>query len=315
MAIPHVSFDDVLAAARRIAPFVHRTPVLSSSTLNAELNAEVLFKFEPFQKIGAFKARGATNAVLRLGDAAAARGVICHSSGNHGQAIAYAASVRGIPATVFMPEGASPLKADAIRGYGAQVESVDRATMTELTLARAEETGATFIHPYEHLDVVAGQGTAALELLEDYPDLDVIVCPIGGGGLISGTIVSASAVAPHTTVIGAEPEQVDDAARSVRTGVHQPPVMPPVSICDGLLAGLGKVGFDVLMAAGTEVVTVSEAAVVDAAFFHLHRMKVVVEPSGAVPLAALRVLGERVAGKQVGVIVSGGNTDFGWMAG
>jgi threonine dehydratase len=315
MSIPHVSFDDVLAAAGRIAPYVHRTPVLTSDTLNRRLNAEVLFKFEPFQKIGAFKARGATNAVLLLADDQAGRGVVCHSSGNHGQAIAYAASVRGIPATVFMPEGASPLKADAIRGYGATVEFVDRATMTEQTLARAAKTGATFIHPYENLDVIAGQGTAAKELLEEHPDPDVIVCPIGGGGLISGTIVSAAAMAPRTTVIGAEPAQVDDAYRSVATGVHQPPVMPPVSICDGLLAGLGSKAFDILMAAGTEVVTVTEAEIVDAAVFHLQRMKTVVEPSGAVPLAALDRISDRVAGKQVGVIVSGGNTDFAWLLG
>jgi len=314
MTIPHVSFDDVLAAARRIAPYVHRTPVLRSATLDRDLNAEVLFKFEPFQKIGAFKARGATNAVLRLDAESAARGVICHSSGNHGQAIAYAASVRGIPATVFMPEGASPLKAAAIRGYGANVEFVDRASMTELTLARAEESGATFIHPYEHLDVIAGQGTVAMEFLEDHPDLDVIVCPIGGGGLISGTIVSATATSPETVVIGAEPEQVDDAYRSVQTGVHQPPVMPPESVCDGLLAGMGAKAFDILMAAGTEVVTVSEEAIIEAARFHLERMKVVVEPSGAVPLAAVRRMRDRLAGKQVGVIVSGGNTDFAWMA-
>lgn len=314
MSLPHVSFDEVRAAAERIAPYVHRTPVLTSATLDRELGASVLFKNEAFQKVGAFKARGATNAVLSLDDDAARRGVIAHSSGNHGQAVAYAAGIRGIPVTVFMPAGASPLKAEAIRGYGAQVEFVDRATMTELTIARAEETGATFIHPYEHLDVIAGQGTAALELLVDHPDLDLLIAPIGGGGLLSGTTVTARSVAPSMTVMGAEPERVDDAYRSLVSGVHQPAVMPPDSIADGLLTRMGSVAFDVLSAAGVEIVTVTEEAIVEAAVFHLQRMKTVVEPSGAVPLAALRTrLADQIRGQKVGVIVSGGNTDFGWL--
>ncbi len=311
--LPHVSFDSVLAAAERIAPHVHRTPIMSSATLDRELDASVVFKLESFQKVGAFKARGATNAVLSLSEDTASRGVVAHSSGNHGAAVAYAARIRGIGCAVFMPVGAPTIKIDAVQGYGAEVVLVDRAVLSESTHTRAEASGATFIHPYENLDVIAGQGTAALELLDNHPDLDLLVCPVGGGGLISGSLVTATALAPHTTVIGAEPQRVDDAYRSLQTGVHQPAVMPPDSIADGLLAVLGEKAFEILRAAGTEIVTVSENEIVDAAIFHLQRMKTVVEPSGAAPLAALRKLGDTVAGRKVGVIVSGGNTDFAWL--
>ncbi len=312
--LPHVSFDSVLAAAERIAPYVHRTPIMSSATLDHELDASVVFKLESFQKVGAFKARGATNAVLSLSEEAASRGVIAHSSGNHGAAVAYAARIRDIGCTVFMPAGAPTIKIDAVRGYGAEVVLVDRAVLSESTHSRAEASGATFIHPYEDPDVIAGQGTAALELLHDHPDLDFLLCPVGGGGLISGSLVTSAALAPHTTVIGAEPQRVDDAYRSLQTGIHQPPVMPPDSIADGLLAVLGEKAFEILTAAGTEIVTVSEPEIIDAAIFHLQRMKTVVEPSGATPLAALRKLGDTVAARKVGVIVSGGNTDFVWLA-
>jgi len=273
----------------------------------------VFFKYESFQKVGAFKARGAVNAVLSLEDGDASRGVIAHSSGNHGAAVAYAAGIRGIGCMVVMPAGSSAVKIDAIRGYGAETMLVDRSLLSESTHARAAETGATFIHPYEHLDVIAGQGTAAMELLEDHPNLDLLVVPIGGGGLISGSIVSAAAMAPNLTVIGAEPEQVDDAFRSLQTGIHQPPVTAPLSIADGLLAGLGEKAFDILSAAQTEIVTMSEDEIVDAGLFHLQRMKTVVEPSGAVPLAALRKISGDIQGKKVGVVVTGGNTDLAWL--
>ena len=273
----------------------------------------MFFKFESFQKVGAFKARGATNAVLLLDDEAASRGVIAHSSGNHGAAVAFAAAIRGIGCTVVMPADASQVKVDAVRGYGAEVLLVDRSTLSEATQARAAELGATFIHPYEHLDVIAGQGTAAMELLLDHPDLDLLVVPIGGGGLISGSIIAAATMAPALTVIGAEPEQVDDAYRSLQTGIHQPPVMPPESMADGLLAGLGEKAFDILTEAKTEIVTVGEDEIIEAGLFHLQRMKTVVEPSGAVPLAGLLKMSGTVAGKKVGVVVTGGNTDLAWV--
>ena len=312
-ALPHVGFGDVQAAARLIDAHVHRTPVLTSATLDHRMESSVLFKFESFQKVGAFKARGAVNAVLSLDERAASRGVIAHSSGNHGAAVAYAAGIRGIGCTVVMPTGSSAVKIDAVRGYGAEVMLVERSLLSESTHTRAGETGATFIHPYEHLDVIAGQGTAAMELLEDHPDLDLLVVPIGGGGLISGSIVSAAAMAPDLSVIGVEPERVDDAYRSLQTGIHQPPVMPPESIADGLLAGLGGKAFDILTAANTEILRVSEKEIVDAGLFHLQRMKTVVEPSGAVPLAGLRKMGSEIQGKKVGVIVTGGNTDLTWL--
>jgi len=311
--LPHLTFTAIREAARRIAPHVHRTPVLTSATLDHQLDASVVFKFESFQKVGAFKARGATNAILSLSEEAASRGVIAHSSGNHGAAVAYAAAIRGIECTVFMPTGAPRIKIDAVQGYGARIVLVERPVLAESTHAAAAESGATFIHPYENVDVMAGQGTAAMELLDDHPDLDFLVCPVGGGGLISGSIVAASELAPDLSVIGAEPERVDDAHRSLRTGIHQPAVLPADSIADGLLTVLGEKAFDILRASHTEIITVSEAQIVDAALFHLQRMKTLVEPSGAAPLAALLKMGPLVAGANVGVIVSGGNTDLGWL--
>ncbi len=303
---------DVRAAADRIAGYVHRTPVLTSATLDRQLGATVFFKCENFQKVGAFKARGATNAVLSLADAAAARGVVTHSSGNHGAALAYAASIRGIPCVVVMPDGAAAVKVEAVRGYGAEVVFCPQRER-EATAARVvAETGGTLVHPFDDPAVIAGQGTAALELLEDVADLDVVLAPVGGGGLLSGSTLAA-AQRPGIRVIGAEPERVDDAYRSLTSGVLQPAVTDPDTIADGLLTGLGERPFAILREHAVPIVTVSEDAIVEAATFHLHRMKIVVEPSGAVGLAALRKLGGEVAGLRVGVIISGGNTDFGWL--
>ena len=308
MDIP--TYDDVLAAAQRIKPFVHRTPVLTSATLNGEVQSEVFFKCENLQKVGAFKARGATNAVMSLTEAAAAGGVATHSSGNHGQALAYAAAARGIPAWVVMPDHAPAVKVEAVRGYGAEVVFCRQADREKRTAELVAETSATLIHPFDNSAVIAGQGTAALELLDEIPNLDVVVAPVGGGGLLGGTSVVARAVDSGIRVVGGEPEAVDDAFRSIRDGVLHPAVPHPETLADGLLTGLGERNF-ALLAGQVEIVTVTEDEIVGAARFLVERMKLVVEPSAAVSLAAVRKMD--VAGRRVGAILSGGNTDFRWL--
>lgn len=313
MPEPAATFDDVLAAAARISPYVHRTPVATSATLQQETDAEVFFKCENLQKVGAFKARGALNAVLSMDSAAASRGVVTHSSGNHGAALAYAASIRNIPCTVVMPEDAPGVKVDAVRGYGATIEfckQLERESASERVIAA---TGATMVHPFNNAAVIAGQGTAALELIEDIEALDIIITPIGGGGLMSGTAITTRHLLPEARIIGAEPEQVDDAFRSLQTGRIQPRVTNPNTVADGLLTALGDLTFATLRWAGVEVILVDEPDIVAAALFHIHRMKLVVEPSGATGLAAIRELGDSIAGKRIGVIISGGNTDLSWL--
>jgi threonine dehydratase len=313
MVRPVPTFHDVCAAARRIEPFVHRTPVVRSTTIDGELDAEVYFKCENFQKVGAFKARGATHAVLMLDDTAARRGVITHSSGNHGAALAFAAGRREIPCTVVMPDDAPSVKVEAVRGYGADVVFCKQSDR-EMTCDRViEATGMTLIHSYEDPHVVAGQGTAALELMEEVEDLDLVIAPLGGGGLLSGTALAVKGIRSDTAVYGAEPESVDDAYRSLACGKRQPAPRDPRSWADGLLTRLGELAFEVLRANGVQVVTVSEEQILLATLTVLQRMKLVVEPSGATVLAALRRMGKAVRGKRVGAIFSGGNTDFRWL--
>ena len=307
------SFDDVGAAAERIAPFVHRTPIMTSATLDRELGAQVFFKCENLQKVGAFKARGAVNTVLSLSDAEATGGVITHSSGNHAAALAYAAGIRGIPCTVVMPDDAPTVKVTAVRSYGAEIVFCKQSEREAVCDREQEERRSTLVHPFDDPRVVAGQGSAALELFEDVEDLDLVIAPVGGGGLLSGTTLVAAAMRPGIKVIGAEPEAVDDAYRSLQTGVRQPRVPDPNTWADGLLTGLGEIAFAILTAAGTEIVRVTEDGLLDATLFHLQRMKLVVEPSGAAGLAALRTIGDAVSGKRVGVMISGGNTDFRWL--
>ncbi len=317
MGVPQqlVTLPDIEAAAARIGPHVHRTPVATSATLDRELGAAVFFKCENLQKVGAFKARGAVNAVLSLGHREVGRGVVTHSSGNHGQALAYAAAIRGVPCTVVMPDDAPQPKVDAVRGYGAAVVLCPHAERLETTVRVAEETGAVVVPPFDDRRVIAGQGTAARELLDDVPDLDVVVAPVGGGGLMSGTAVVVRHATPAARLVGAEPEAADDAARSLAAGTLQSAVPDPVTVADGLRTGLSELTFAHLHGLGVEVVTVPEEAIVAAARFHLQRMKLVVEPSGATALAALRGLSPgEVVGRRIGVIVSGGNTDFGWLA-
>ena len=313
MPIPAASFEDIHSAAERIAPYRHRTPVATSATLEAETGAQVFFKCENLQKVGAFKARGALNAVLSLSDEDADRGVVTHSSGNHGAALAYAAAIRGIPCTVVMPEDAPLVKVDAVRGYGSEIEFCHQLEREVAGQRVIDRTGATMVHPFNNAAVIAGQGTAALELIQDIGDLDIVITPIGGGGLMSGTAITTRRLLPEARLIGAEPEEVDDAYRSLRSGEIQPRVPSPNTVADGLLTALGDLTFATLTWASVEVLLVEESDIIAAALFHLHRMKLVVEPSGATGLAAVRKLGDAARGKRIGVIISGGNTDFSWL--
>lgn len=308
------TLEDVRAAAERIRGFVHRTPVLTSATLDRELGANVFSKCENLQKVGAFKARGACNAVMALDDGAAKRGVITHSSGNHGAALAYAAQKRGIPCTVVMPDNAPDVKVAAVRGYGAEIRLCKVSERDAVCAALQQERGAVMVHPFENPFVIAGQGTAALELLEDVPDLDVVITPVGGGGLCAGTAVVVRALRPGAWMLGAEPKAVDDAARSLATGVRQPRVEGASSWGDGLMTGLGEPNFRLLQQHRVRIVTVDEAAIVAAARFFLQRMKIVVEPSAATVLAALRAIASELRRKRIGMVLSGGNTDFAWLA-
>ncbi|MBI2994505.1 MAG: pyridoxal-phosphate dependent enzyme [Gammaproteobacteria bacterium] len=308
-AVPTI--DDIRAAARRIAPYIHRTPVLTCRGIDELAGGNLVFKCENFQKVGAFKMRGASNVVAQLDPAVRQRGVATHSSGNHGAALALAARNFGIKSFVVMPENASEVKKRAVAAYGAEItycgpslESRDRVLSG--VVAR---TGATVIHPYNDYRIIAGQGTAALELLEDFDDLDVVMAPVGGGGLISGTAIAAKALLPRTQVIGVEPEEVDDALQSLRSGL----IMPATdrrSIADGLLASLGNRTFSVIRGYVDDIVTVSESAIIQAMRLIWERMKIVVEPSAAVPLAALLTGKFDLRGRRAGVILSGGNVDL-----
>lgn len=309
----HLTLDDVRAAAGRIEPYVHRTPVMTSTRLDEELGLTAFFKCENLQKVGAFKARGATNAVMSLDDACALRGVVTHSSGNHGAALAYAAAARGIPCVVVMPDDAPPIKVAAVRGYGAEIVLCKRTDRESACRGVVEQRGMTLIHPFEDPRVIAGQGTAALELLDQVERLDIVLAPVGGGGLLAGTALVVCALAPGVDVYGAEPETVDDAYRSLASGELQPGPENPRSWGDGLLTGLGKTPFAILHARGVRVIRVGEQDMIEAAWTLARRLKVIVEPSGATVLAALRRRGEAWAGKRVGAILSGGNTDFRWL--
>ncbi len=305
------SFTKLRAAARRIAPYVHGTPILTSRTIDALVKAHVFFKCENLQKTGAFKIRGATNAVLQLGDQHVKRGVATHSSGNHGAALAQAARWRGTQATVVMPQNAPEFKKRAVLNYGADIVCCESTLRSrEDTLAEViRKTGAVFIPPYNDYRVIAGQATAALELFTEISSLDAVLVPIGGGGLISGTALAAQAIAPHTKVIGAEPANADDAYRSFRLGKIVP-VEQPQSVADGLLTSLGSLTFPIINSLVADIVTVSEEQIVAAMRCIWDTMKLIVEPSAAVPLGALLSHQIDVTGKRVGVILSGGNVDL-----
>jgi threonine dehydratase len=307
-------FEKVKDAQLRIQNYAHRTPVLTSRTLNEFAGAEVLLKCENFQRVGAFKFRGAFNAISQLSDDERARGVLTYSSGNHAQAVALACRMLGAPAHVVMPDNAPATKRAATEGYGAHVIPYDPATgdRKQIAEALAAEHGYTIVPPYDHINVVAGQGTAALELLEDAQMLDYLLVPCGGGGLLSGSAIAAKGLCPSCRVIGIEPELADDATRSFRTKtlhtVHNPP-----TIADGTRTpSLGTVTFPLVLEYVDDMRTVSEAAIIDAVRFLFFRVKIVVEPSGALGVAAL-LSGAAPVGGRVGVILSGGNIDAATM--
>jgi threonine dehydratase len=302
--------EAIRAAQARIAPFVHRTPVLRCRAIDAEVGAALFFKAEHLQKVGAFKARGACNAVLALGEREAARGVVTHSSGNHGAAVAYAAQRRGIPAYVVMPANAAPVKQANVRRFGGEVRLCE-PTVAAREAACAEvlrQTGGALVHPFDDPNVIAGQATAVLELLED-ERLDAVIAPCGGGGLLSGTAIAATATQPGVRVLGAEPANADDAARSFASGRIE--ALPAAStIADGLRTTLAPRTLAALRAHVEAIGTCSEAAIVRAMRMMFERMKQVVEPSSAVPLACLLEGTLDVRDARVGIIVTGGNVDL-----
>jgi threonine dehydratase len=309
LALPDLAA--IREAHARIAPHVHRTPVLSCHAIDVEVGARLHFKCENFQKVGAFKARGATNAVFSLSDHEARRGVLTHSSGNHGAALAYAAQQRGIVSWVVMPENSAKVKQENVRRFGATIRfCAPNVPARETLLAEVlAETGATVIHPFDNERVIAGQATAALELLEAHPHLDIIIAPVGGGGLLSGTAIAARSLKPAIRVYGAEPRNADDAARSLRTGSVEP-LAPTTTIADGLRTTLSPRTLAALRQGVGAIGTASEDAIVRAMRMTWERMKILIEPSSAVPLACLLERTLDVAGANVGVIVSGGNVDL-----
>jgi threonine dehydratase len=307
-------FSDIEKAHDRIRPFIHRTPVLSSLSINQIVGAELFFKCENLQKVGAFKFRGACNSVFSLTPEEARNGVCTHSSGNHAAALALAARMRGIPAYIVMPENAPEIKKKAVAGYGAQITFCEPTLAArESTLKKvADETGATEIHPYNYFNVICGQGTAAKELIEEIGQLDIVMAPVGGGGLLSGTAISAKAMLPNVLVIAAEPAGADDAFRSFQSKTLLPSVAPK-TIADGLLTSLGELTFRIILNEVDQIVTVSEEKIVEAMRMIWERMKIIIEPSSAVPLAAILENKVDVKGKRVGIILSGGNVDLGGL--
>ena len=313
-----LGLETIHAAHERIRPYIHRTPVLTSSRLDAASGASLFFKCENFQKIGAFKARGATNAVFSLDDAIAKHGVATHSSGNHGAAVARAAKLRGIPAHVVMPSNSAKVKVRTVESYDAHVvfcEPIEESR--ESTCAEViKKTGATLIHSFENEHVIAGQGTAAVELLEDFPNLDLVMCPVGGGGLLSGTALAAKTIRPEIKVIAVEPANADDAAQSFRVG-RRIVTEKKFTIADGLRTNIGEPNFAIIQRCVDDVVTVSEEAIIVAMRTIWETMKIIIEPSAAVPYAAIMENNIDVRGKRAGIILTGGNVDLDglpWMS-
>jgi threonine dehydratase len=306
-----IDVETIRAAHARIRPHIHRTPVLASPALDEAIGAQLFFKCENLQRVAAFKARGACNAVLSLSEAEAKQGVVTHSSGNHGAALAWAARSRGIPAWIVMPSNAAQVKLDAVRGFGGTVRFCEPTVAArEAACAAVEaETGATLVHPYNDWNVIAGQGTAALELLEDEPELDAVITPVGGGGLLSGTAIAAKGLRPSIKVYGAEPAGADDAYRSLRAG-HIIPQTDPHTIADGLRSSLGDKTFAVLSSTVDQIETASEEAIVRAMRLLWDKLKMIVEPSSAVPVAMLLERKISLDKLRVGVILSGGNVDL-----
>jgi len=305
------TLNDILQAAQRIKPYIHRTPVLTNESLDQEVGAQIFLKCENFQKVGAFKFRGACNAVFSLSDEEARLGVSTHSSGNHAQALALAARLRGVPAYIVMPDNAPSVKKAAVAGYGGRITFCEPTLEArEATLARVvEETGSAVIHPYNDERVISGQGTAVLELLEEVTDLNVVITPVGGGGLLSGTSIAATEIKKGIRVIAGEPEMADDAYRSLKTGEILPSVKPK-TIADGLLTSLGTKTFPIIQTRVEQIVTVSEQGIVDSMKFVWERVKIIIEPSSAVAIGVLWEKKIDFRGLKIGVILSGGNVDL-----
>jgi threonine dehydratase len=309
MIIP--GYNDIQAAHIRIHKLVHRTPVLTSQSINAITGADLFFKCENFQKAGAFKYRGATNAVLLLTDEDARKGVATHSSGNHAAALALAARIRGIKCYVAMPRTAPPVKIEAVKGYGGVITFCEpNLDSREKTLQEiVAGTGATFIHPYNYFPVICGQGTAAKEMLEDAPDLEALLVPVGGGGVLSGSAIAAKAINPEIRVYGCEPLNADDASRSFHTGELMPS-LDPRTIADGLLTALGPLTFDIIRHKVDDIFTVTEESIIRAMLILWQRMKIIVEPSSAVALAVVLEHPGHFRQKRTGIILTGGNVDL-----
>ena len=306
------TYSDVVKAHEIIKKYAHRTPVLSSSSINRIVGADLFFKCENFQKVGAFKFRGACNAVFSLSEEDAQKGVATHSSGNHAAALALAAKMRGIEAHIVMPENSPEIKKKAVAGYGATITFCKPTLQArESTLALVvEKTGAAEIHPYDNFKVIAGQGTAAKEIIEDKGEFDIIMAPVGGGGLLSGTAISTKNLLPDCKVIAAEPSGADDAFRSYHSKKWTPSENPK-TIADGLLTSLGQRNFEIILDKVDDIVTVSEENIVKAMRMVWERMKIIIEPSSAVPLAAILEKKVDVTDKKIGIILSGGNLDLG----
>ena len=304
-------FNDVLVAHERIMPYIHRTPILTSSFLNELTGAKLFFKCENFQKAGAFKVRGATNAVFSLTEEEAKKGVATHSSGNHALSLSYAAGQRGIPVTVVMPRTAPQAKKDAVNGYGGTIVECEPSTSSrEAVFAEVvAKSGADFVHPYNDPRVIAGQATCSKEMIEQIDDLDMVIAPIGGGGMISGTCLTISNMAPDVKIYAAEPLNADDAARSFKAG-HIIADDAPDTIADGLKVPLKDLTWHFVKNHVTDILTATEDEIIDAMQLIWKRMKIVMEPSSAVPLAAILKNPEVFRGKRVGVIITGGNVDL-----
>lgn len=301
---------EIEQAHQRIGPYIHRTPVLTSSGIDTVAGCKLFFKCENFQKIGAFKARGAMNAVLSLSAEELAKGVATHSSGNHAQAIARAAKILGVKSYIVMPDNAPEIKKRGVLAYDGEIFTCEPTlSARESTLKSViDKTGATEIHPFNNYAVIAGQATAAKELFEDVPDLDIILAPVGGGGLLSGTALATKYFSPSTTIIGAEPAGADDAFRSIHSGKIES--SQASTIADGLLTSLGNKTFPIIREYLKEIITVTDEEIILAMRLIWERMKIIVEPSGAVPLAAVLTAKEKFSEKKVGMILSGGNVDL-----
>jgi threonine dehydratase len=305
------ALTDIQSAHTRIKPFIHHTPVLSSQLINEMFDCKLFFKCENFQKVGAFKFRGATNAVLSLNEEDKRRGVITHSSGNHAAALALAARMNGVKAYIVMPENAPVVKKNAVAGYGAEITFCKSTLQSREDNTRLimERTGATLVHPYDNFNVICGQGTAALELLEERKDLDIIIAPVGGGGLMSGTSTCVKEINKQIQVIGAEPLNANDAFNSFTTGKLTPSVNP-LTVADGLLTSLSDLTFSIIKNNVDQIITAKEESIIECMLIVWERMKIIIEPSSATVLAVIKENPELFRGKLIGLIISGGNVDF-----